>query len=255
MFWGALKSLDAVGMPGLAARIANIVCNDREFSVDTDGDRVTRQRDATFVCPNLAPSRYDYLRSEIVENWLFDYVPREGDTVVDIGAGIGEEAVVFSRLAKHVVCVEAHPRTFRCLEKTIAANKLNNVTAIWGAISDRDGEIRLSDGDDHLANMMTAQGGIAVPARSLKSLCDELGIREIDFMKMNIEGAERLAIEGFGDVKIRHLVISCHDFLNRDDMRTMETVETFLRRHGYAVKLRPDHLMSFTRCNLYASHE
>ena len=252
-FWITLKSLDAL-MPRVAAMIANIACNDREFSVDSDGDRINRQAGATIVCPNIAPSRYDYLKSQVVENWLFDYSPQPGDTVLDIGAGIGEEALVFSPMAKRVICVEAHPGTFRCLEKNVAANRLGNVTAIWGASTDRDGEIFLSDGDDHLSNMMQADGGIAVPARSIQSLCDELGIEQIDFMKMNIEGAERLAIEGFGNIKIRHLVISCHDFLDRDDMRTKATVEAFLRAHDYKIKSRPDHPMSYTRCNLYASH-
>jgi FkbM family methyltransferase len=252
LFWRALKALDAAGMPRLAARIANLVCNDRKFSVDQDGDRLTRQAEATFVCPNLAPSRYEYLRSQVVENWLYCYVPKEGDTVLDVGAGIGEETVIFSRLAGHVISVEAHPRTFRCLEKTIAANKLDNVTATWCAIADRDGEIQLSDGTDHLSNMMTSEGGIKVPARSLQSLCDDYGIHQIDFLKMNIEGAERLAIAGFGNLVIRNLVISCHDFLKQDDMRTMATVEDFLRRNGYSVTTRPDHQLSYTRCNLYA---
>jgi FkbM family methyltransferase len=253
IFWGVMRSIDRSGRPRLAAALANAVCRDRHFSVDADGDRVNRQVEATFVCPDIDPPRYAYIREKIIDNWLFDYQPKKGDMVFDIGAGIGEEAVIFEHMGCRVVSVEAHPRTYRCLTKTIARSNLKNVQALECAIMDRDGEITISNTDDHLANGIGATEGVAVPARSVASLCRELGLDTIDFLKMNIEGAEKSAVLGFGDVKIGHMVISCHDFLNIDELKTMAAVQAHLTEQGYRITTRPDHAMSYTRANIYAS--
>ncbi len=253
LFWGAVKSIDRAGLPRVAAAVANAACRDRRFSVDADGDRVTRQREATFVCPDISPSRYDYIRDQIADNWLYQYRPASGDVVFDIGAGIGEEAVVLGHMGCRVVSIEAHPRTFRCLAKTVAASAMGNVRPLQCAIMDRDGEITIGDTDDHLANGIGASDGVRVPARSVASLCAELGIGTIDFLKMNIEGAEREAVHGFGDVAIRHMVISCHDFLGVDALRTMAPVRAALEAQGYRIATRPDHPLSYTRANLYAT--
>ena len=57
--------------------------------------------------------------------FLWGYKPRNGDVVMDIGAGVGEEVLMFSRevgeLGK-VICVQGHPRTYSCLEKLIKYN-------------------------------------------------------------------------------------------------------------------------------------
>jgi FkbM family methyltransferase len=240
-------------MPTLAASIANAACRDRHFSVDAEGDRINRQAEATLVCPDLVPPRYSYVREQVIENWLHAYTPNQGDVVLDIGAGIGEEAIVFEHLGCRVISVEAHPRTFRCLTKTISASGLKNVQAIQCAIMEKDGEINIADTEDHLANGIGTEKGITVPARSIASLCGELGLDTIDFMKMNIEGAERTAVLGFGNVRIRHMVVSCHDFLGIEELKTMEGVRAALTKQGYRIMTRPDHPMSYTRANIYAS--
>ncbi len=52
------------------------------------------------------------------ELFLYEYTPRAGDVVFDVGAGIGAEALLFSRLvgaSGRVVSLEAHPDTYRRL--------------------------------------------------------------------------------------------------------------------------------------------
>lgn len=253
IFWGAVRSIDRAGLPKVAAGLANAACSDRRFSVDADGDRRTVQAEATFVCPDLTPSRYSYVQEQITDNWLWQYRPQAGDVVLDVGAGIGEEAVVLGRMGCRVISVEAHPRTFRCLQKTFEASGLKRVEALQCAIMDKPGEITIGDTDDHLANGVGATAGITVLATTVAAVCQERGLDRLDFLKMNIEGAEREAVLGFGDIDIRHLVISCHDFLNIDALRTMVPVRAALEAQGYVVSTRPEHPMSYTRANLYAT--
>lgn len=103
-----MRALDRHGAPRLAAAIASFVARDRRFSVDRDGDRLNRQGGMTIACPNLMPSRLAYLKSQVRDSWLWDYDPRPGDTVLDIGAGIGEEMLALAPRVGRLVCVEAN---------------------------------------------------------------------------------------------------------------------------------------------------
>jgi FkbM family methyltransferase len=250
----ALERIHAAGLKRTAAGVANLVYRDRTFAIDADGDWVNRQAVCTFVSPTPFAQRYGYVRNKIADERLFDYQLQPDDVVFDVGAGFGEEAVVFADMAARVYSIEAHPETFRCLRKTVAQSGRSNVVPLQLALADRDGELRISSGNSHLANSVVngAAVGVTVPGRSLDSLCRELGIGRIDFLKMNIEGAERLAIRGFGKVDIRHLAISCHDFIPGPDTRTRAEVETYLREAGYEVHGRRDHPRPWTRHMLYA---
>jgi FkbM family methyltransferase len=194
--------------------------------------------------------------------FLYEYTPRPGDVVFDVGAGIGAETLVFSRLVGpfgRVVSIEAHPRTYERLERLCRVNRLTNVTPLQLAVSDHDGEVTISDLGDHLHNTVFAgdAGGIEVPARRLETIAEDLGIEHIDFLKMNIEGAERLAIPGLGALiaGTRHVCISCHDFLadggGSDDLRTRAEVRNFLVEHGFEVVTREAAPDPWTRDYLY----
>lgn len=197
------------------------------------------------------------------ELFLYEYTPGAGDVVFDIGAGIGAEALLFSRLvggSGRVVCAEAHPRTYKRLVDLCNVNSLANVTPLQVAVSDADGAVRISDLDHHLQNTVLEPGdrGIEVPARRLDSIAAELGIRSIDLLKMNIEGAERLAIQGLGALlpSTRHVCISCHDFLadqgGPEELRTKAFVHDFLAEAGFRVTTRDDAPDPWARDYVYA---
>jgi FkbM family methyltransferase len=187
--------------------------------------------------------------------FLYAYTPQPGDVVFDVGAGIGAEALLFSRLVGptgRVVSVEAHPRTYRRLADLCRANRLDNVTPLQLAVSDSEGEVSLADLDVHLQNRVVSDGALRVPARRIDTIAHELGVDRIDLLKMNIEGAERDAVRGLGALvaQTRNVVISCHDFLS-DELRTKDEVRAFLVEHGFEVTTREDVPEPWTRDYLY----
>jgi FkbM family methyltransferase len=196
--------------------------------------------------------------------FLYEYTPEAGDVVFDVGAGIGAETLLFSRLvgaAGRVVSLEAHPETYRRLADLCNVNGLDNVIPLQAAASDSDGTVVISNLEHHLQNTLLNRGqdGIEVASRRIDTLAAELGITTIDLLKMNIEGAERLAIQGLGALlgNTRHVCISCHDFLaddgGSDALRTKAFVRDFLVEHGFRVTSREDAPDPWTRDYLYGA--
>jgi hypothetical protein len=65
-------------------------------------------------------------------------------------------------------------------------------------------------------------------------------IEQIVFLKVNIEGAERLLIRRFTAIsRVRHIAISCHDFLgkrmNDDSLFTKQEVSEFLLKNSFDI--------------------
>lgn len=221
-----------------------------------DGSWIHHYRDASIPHATLGRAAPPAVFTrEARDLFLYAYTPRPGDVVFDLGAGIGAEALLFSRLVGptgRVVSVEAHPRTYRRLVDLCRANGLDNVTPLQLAISGTDGEVSLADLEVHLQNRVVSDGAIRVPARRIDTIAAELGIDRIDLLKMNIEGAERDAVRGLGALveRTHNVVISCHDFLS-DELRTKEEVRAFLVEHGFEVTSRDDAPEPWTRDYLY----
>ena len=199
-------------------------------------------------------------------NFLWGYTPKEGHTVIDVGAGVGEEALTFSRAvgsSGRVICIEAHPRTYRCLQKLVKYNRLENVIAIHRAVAESScGVATIENSTDYLRNRSDTSGGISVPATTVDTIYRQLGLGVVHFLKMNIEGAERLAIQDMSET-LKHtesLCISCHDFLAQTDgddrLRTKSTVRQFLRQSGFrTVEREEPGLPAYVRDQVWAYRE
>ena len=144
-------------------------------------------------------------------NFFWGYHPQPGDVVLDIGAGVGEETRTFSRaVGQHgrVICVEAHPRTYLCLQKMIEYNRLRNVTALHLAATEPHCEQAIIENStQYLGNRLNTAQGFSVPATTIDAIHRTLGLGDIALLKMNIEGGERLAIQGMSETLRRTATI------------------------------------------------
>ena len=146
------------------------------------------------------------------------YSPRPGDTIVDIGAGRGEDVLAFSQAvgpSGKVLAVEAHPLSFRLLQAFCEVNGFSNVIPVHAAVMDEPGTVTISDDEVWEANTVSrSDKGTVVEATTIDNLCAKYGIAKVDFLKMNIEGAEKFALPGMKAIlaDVRALCICCHDF-------------------------------------------
>ena len=195
--------------------------------------------------------------------WFSNYRPRPGDVIVDVGAGRGEDVLPFAREVGptgKVIAVEAHPATYRHLKRFCELNQLSNVVPIHTAVVDAAGFVSIEDGESWQTNTVRAAGdGAQVEATTLENICVELRLDRIDFLKLNIEGAETKALLGMTDsiAKVRNISVCCHDFRadrgHGEEYRTRDFVTEFLTKNDFTVSRRLTDPRDFVRDHLFGS--
>jgi FkbM family methyltransferase len=178
--------------------------------------------------------------------WFRYYQPQEGDLVADIGAGRGEDVLVFSKavgIAGRIVAVEAHPATAAILKNFVTRNGIHNVEVHQLAAAEKAGTRFISDasGDDwQCASIVMTKAGEPTPAGRLDDIKTLREAERIAFLKMNIEGAEVEALRGATAVlhKTGSVCICCHDFLG-EQTRTKSKVCQLLNSCGFQIFFSP----------------
>lgn len=133
----------------------------------------------------------------------------DSDVVIDVGAHLG----TFTRIAlRHgarlVVAVEPDPVNAVCFERTfapeIAAGRVRLVqAAAWHSPGLLTFEVGGASQTGHVADSQSARG-VAVRAVTLDAMAEELKLDRVDFIKMDIEGAERHALAGARRILATH---------------------------------------------------
>lgn len=195
--------------------------------------------------------------------WFYQGPPSPGGTVIDVGAGSGEDILAFSEAVGpngRVIAIEAHPPSFRQLEQLCRWNNLTNVRLINSAVMDHEGIVAISHGEDALANTTSrhGQGPFQVQGETLDAIAEREQITRIDLVKINIEGAEREALTGMTSVlrTAKVVCVAAHDFrADRGDgknFRTAARVMERLRDAGFSVVLRREDPRPWVRDHIWA---
>lgn len=181
---------------------------------------------------------------------LFCYSPVDGDTVIDLGAGLGEETLLYALLVGErgrVISIEAQPGPYSVLAEVIKLNNLKNVTTFQLGIGEKKGKASLVNRDpSYEAAYLSADSPEGeIEMRTLADIIDELKLGRIDLLKSNIEGAERFLFSSLQPAhfaNIRHMAIACHDFRYQKEgnefFRTKDLVKQSLERNGFTITER-----------------
>jgi FkbM family methyltransferase len=198
------------------------------------------------------------------ETLLLPALLRTGDTCVDVGAHWG----YFSLLASarvgpsgRVLAVEADPRVFAILERTVELNPELTVEALQVAAAAEPGTLVLNGYDERgdnwgISSIAVPQGGAAfeVTAEPLDNLFEQRGVGEVGLLKMDIEGAEVLALRGcersLRERRIRNLLLELHPPQIAALNSTVHEVIERLRAHGYHL-WAVDHSLRASRDTAY----
>jgi FkbM family methyltransferase len=135
-------------------------------------------------------------------------------TIVDVGAHIGMASLLFARrypIAK-IIAVEPEPANFAALVRNVSHYK--NIVPIQAALWKEDGEVRLGKSTAHPkgAFAIAEDGDQRVRAITMETLMKENGLSTIDFLKVDIEGAEKEVFQNSTWIKnVRVIAIELHD--------------------------------------------
>lgn len=127
-----------------------------------------------------------------------------GDVVLDCGASIG----IYTRLtalpagAHLVVAIEPAPHNLECLRRNVASEIAARRVVVFPKgvwESEAELELRISSEDsgaNSLALEVPRQRTVRIPLTTIDRLVEDLKLPRVDFIKMDIEGAERQALAG-----------------------------------------------------------
>lgn len=203
---------------------------------------------------------------QIREKWWYrSYSAKEGDFIVDIGAGMGEDSYIFSKAVGHnglVLAIEAHPSTFEVLSSFLDLNKIKNVKVVNLAVSNLDGIIWLSSlsHDDWQCNSLIynqeLENKIEVKTMRLDDIPILVDQKTIDFMKINIEGAEVFALNGAHQTlaKTKKICVCCHDFLG-SSTETKNEVCSILTQAGFKLSFTSPDSPPYERDFVYGTKQ
>jgi FkbM family methyltransferase len=161
-----------------------------------------------------------------------------GDTVMDVGASVGDTSILFAMKCApgKIIAVEPELRNMECLKLNLAKfnhriigkaawnrkEKLKfniNPSVAGHSIAGREDDIRTEEVEaDTIDNMVQGE--------------------RIDFLKIDVQGAELQVLEGAVDVlaRVKKVVVEAH---NTDYGNTSAEVIQFLKDRSFTVKTTP----------------
>jgi FkbM family methyltransferase len=207
--------------------------------------------------------KYEPQETAIVQSIL-----RQGMTFVDVGANWG----YFTLLAAHLVgptgrilSLEPDPRLFSLLREAAERNRLHQVTALQVAAAHTVATLKLAGFDETSGNFgvshLLPNGANAghcydVSAEPLDAILQQRGLHTADLMKIDIEGAEDMALQGLQDSlnngKVKRVLLELHPVQLAQQGSSPEAVAGRLERAGYR-GYRVDHSKRATRAAAYGT--
>jgi FkbM family methyltransferase len=138
-----------------------------------------------------------------------------GDVVLDIGAFVGDTARLFLDLGAEVYAFEPYPDAFACLAHNCPDSQNYNV-AVGDGTPMRAMGVKGENSSNFGTRMMSAGG--SVPTMRI----DDYRFPRVDFVKIDTEGCEVLALRGMRDTLAR-----CKPML------LIEAYDTLLHKQGF----------------------
>lgn len=212
-------------------------------------NHVRRQKQKRF-----APA--DFAEVERAERIFYLEYLREGMTVFDVGANVGELTMIFSRFVGDdgvVHAFEASGGAFDKLRIVCKATGKRNVVLNHLALSDESGFVRLHIYDDALSSFNSQAArplknyGLdfepvsveETPATTVDEYCENTKIEHIDLLKIDVEGAELQVMRGARRM-LESKRVACLAFefgqTTFDMGNTPEEIEIFLKETDYKIR-------------------
>jgi FkbM family methyltransferase len=133
------------------------------------------------------------------------FSPKMGDIVIDVGAAFGFYTILASKRVGQqgkVVAIEPQPDNFEMLNRNIRLNKLANTTTLNYAVSSKKTTLKLYSTYSVIKERagQNLQSYIEVRSDTLDNLLRRVGIDRVNWIKIDVEGAEYEVLSGAKEI-------------------------------------------------------
>lgn len=137
------------------------------------------------------------------ESWMWNYLkPKKGDVFLDIGAHIDKYSLQVAKIVGEkglVIAIELMPKNYSTLMRNIKLNGLKSIIPLRIAAWNTECDVKLFIGDKGGHNSLKYNMGlgyIKVKAKSLDIVLKELNVNQVNWIKIDVEGAEYEVLQG-----------------------------------------------------------
>ena len=182
--------------------------------------------------------------------------------IFDVGAAECEDSILYSKYFKNalIFAFEALPLNFNTAIESVNRSALNNIRVFNSAISDVIGnsEFHVSEANqsnnnepghysssllppaDDLTkryNYIKFDNIINVKTTTIKKVCEENSIDIIDFIHMDIQGAELLALKGAGDkiLKTKAIWLEMSKISLYKNQPLNNEIDSYFKEHNFVL--------------------
>lgn len=175
----------------------------------------------------------------IVNDQMYNFeTASETPYIIDCGANVGVSIVYFKKKYPNseIVAFEPDKNVFAILEKNIQSRGYDNVTLINKGVWNHEGKIQfLTDGADGGSILTDAKEFVdkqpvaEIETTSLKPYLN----RKVDFLKIDIEGAEAIVIEDCQNLlqNVQFIFIEHHG--SASEMQRLDFILSILAKNGF----------------------
>jgi len=174
---------------------------------------------------------YEYEKQQLISNTI-----KAGTVAFDIGAHVGFYTLLFSKLVGSegkVFSFEPSPANLAYLRKHLTINRISNVTTVEAAVSDSMSVTSFAQGPNSSTGRIADTGDFEVEQVSIDELVNKGKLPPPNYIKMDIEGAEFMALRGAENtLREFHPTI----FLATHEADVHQSCCSFLKKLGYELK-------------------
>ena len=177
---------------------------------------------------------------ELFEKEIYRFETSSPDPVIiDCGSNIGLSILYFKKIfpSSTIISFEPDKENAKLLAKNIAENKLENVAANEAAIWRENGfvnfEANASEGSSIINTLKKGNTVISVPAIRLSDVLKKY--EKIDFLKIDIEGAEGAVIDDCGELlgRASHIFLEYHG--RKSETEKLTSILAVLKSCGFSI--------------------
>jgi len=184
-------------------------------------------------------------------NYYDNFISKDDNIILDIGGNIGLFSIHVSPYAKKIITLEPTPSHFKLLTKITA--KFNNIIPMNIALSNKSGTERFfTCQTNSTMNSLINRGHVYfdVESISLKDLIIKNDLNKIDFIKLDIEGSEVIALNeeviAFISDKVKKILIETHDVGDGLGYGHRERFGEMFKNNGYKINyFGPDGVFAY----------